>query len=178
MTVLRQGCLPTPRHKVKNTFIDLDEELEVSGAESIWQRNATAPGRMGDRRTQSLPSSPRLQSSKKVGSSDTSSVIDSEGKETGYDTPDELLDDQQSEIGWSRSDMHSTLGELPPVSIWANAAEDGHDGAAADLCAWQQGWVVPGLMQFPVHFSAAAEPWAGAAAAAGEEGRPADGADT
>lgn len=109
-----------------------------------------------------------------MASSDTSSVIDTEGKETGYDTPDEVLDDQQSEIGWSRSDMHSTLGELPPVSIWANAAEDLHDGVVADPCAWQQGWMVPGVMQFPMQFPAPAPDAGGQLYAPSEEDVPAD----
>jgi len=125
--------------KVKNTFIVVDEqsiqdEEEDPSSETIWCRGATAPAAKGLRMTQSLPNSPRLGTSTKADTSDTTSVDDTESKESGYDTPDEFLDESQSEFG----------------RCWSASPEDSLICSVAEPCVWQ-GWMISNMMPFHMH---------------------------
>jgi hypothetical protein len=126
--------------KVKNTFIVVDEKSiqdeEDSISETIWCRRSTAPAATGLRMTQSLPNSPRLGTSAKADTSDTTSVDDTESKseETGYDTPDEFLDESQSEFS----------------RCWSASLEDAPNYSVAESCVWQ-GWMVSNVMPFQMH---------------------------
>jgi len=132
--------------KVKNTFIVVDEQSiqdeEDLNSETIWRRRASAPAATGLRMTQSLPNLSLLGSSTKADNSDTTSVDDTESKETGYDTPDEFLDESQSEFGWSWSGFHGAPGEVPP-HLCSPSPEDALNYSVADPCAWQ-GWMISG----------------------------------
>jgi len=128
--------------KVKNTFLVVDEqsiqdEDEDSNSETIWRRRATAPAATGLRMTQSLPNSPRLGASAKADISDATSVGDTEGTESkaaGYDTPEEFLDECQSEFG----------------QCWSASAEDAMNYSVADPCVWQ-GWMISNMVPFDMH---------------------------
>jgi hypothetical protein len=147
--------------KVKNAPTVADEqstraEEEELSSEKIWRRGATTPTATGPRMTQtlpfrmtqSLPNSPRLVSSAEPAASDTTSANDTECKETGYDTPDELLDDFQSEFGRSWSDMHSAPGE-PPSQPCSHSPEATLSYSVAGPCVLQ-GWVISNTLQLQV----------------------------
>jgi len=146
--------------KVKNTLTVADEQAiqeEEWSSETTWRRSSTTPTATGPRMTkslpfrmtQSLPNSPHLGSNAKAGTCDTTSADDTEFKETGYDTPDEFLDEFQSEFGRSWSDMHSAPGELPPHPC-SYAPEATLNYSVVSPCVLQ-GWVIPNTLEYHVN---------------------------
>lgn len=132
--------------RVKNTFIvvdeqsshDIEEEEELSSGE-IWCRRATGLAATGLRMTQSLPDLPRLGIGADSDNSGTTCADDTESKQTGYDTPDDLFDESQSEFGRSWSDIHAALVEAPPHRC-APSPEVAPNCSVADPCV-RQGWM-------------------------------------
>lgn len=122
--------------KVKNTFIVVDEQ-------SI--QNDEEDSSSGPRMTQSLPNSPRLGSSAKADNSDTTSVDDTESKETGYDTPDEFL-----ETGYDTPDEVLDESQSEFGRCWLASPEDALSCGAADPCVWQ-GWMISNMAPFHMH---------------------------